>query len=201
MKILQREQGFALLITLVVVGVVLAVGLSILDLSIKQVRLSSNAKDSEVSFHAANAGMECARYVRRVNSNKMEIGEDITPDCFGSTAAVTSGNQLPNSGAGMHISAGDGEALFYTYDIGWGSPADRCTRVDTLVASTSITSASDLQIDNVSSALPGFPDASKKCEPGARCTVISVRGYNKSCAALGAGSTYGIVEREVLLQF
>ncbi|MFW6210467.1 MAG: hypothetical protein ACOC4E_03185, partial [Patescibacteria group bacterium] len=55
--------GFALLITLLVVGVVLAVGAVLLDLTIKQVQLSSTAKDSEIAFHAANAGMECARFI------------------------------------------------------------------------------------------------------------------------------------------
>lgn len=197
MKILQREKGFALLITLVVVGVVLTVGLSILDLSIKQVRLSSNAKDSEVSFHAANAGMECARYVRRVNSNEMELGNPITPDCFG--GSVSNNNEAPVPPAS--ITAGVGEAFIYEYDIEWGSPADRCTRVATLVASTSISSAANLEISNMSTFIAGYPASTKECEPGARCTVISVRGYNKNCAAVNAGSTYGIVEREVLLQF
>lgn len=197
------EQGFALLITLVVVGVVLSVGLSILDLSIKQVRLSSNAKDSEVSFHAANAGMECARYVRQVNASDMEVGSGITPACFSGTVSNNTDGSVPSidPNPGMYIDSGTGEAFIYEYDISWGTPADRCTKVTTLVASTSITSVGNLVIEDVSEDMPGYPLATKECEPGARCTVISVKGYNKNCAAVNAGSTYGIVEREVLLQF
>lgn len=196
-------QGFALLITLVVVGVVLTVGLSILDLSIKQVRLSSNAKDSEVAFHAANAGMECARFVRQINSDDMELGDPITPSCFSGTVSNNSDVAVPSidPNPGAYISSGTGEAFIYKYDIAWGTPADRCTKVTTLVASTSVASASNLVIEDVSEEMPGYPLSTKSCEPGARCTVISVRGYNKNCSAVNAGSTYGIVEREVLLQF
>jgi Tfp pilus assembly protein PilX len=42
----EKQAGFALLISLLVVGVVISVGLSVLDLSIKQVQLSSDAKES-----------------------------------------------------------------------------------------------------------------------------------------------------------
>lgn len=78
----KRETGFALLMTLIVVSVVVSIGLTVLDLSIKQVRLSTNAKESEIAFHAANAGMECARYWRRAASTTVERGGAITPNCF-----------------------------------------------------------------------------------------------------------------------
>ena len=92
----QKESGFALLITLIVVGVVLSVGLSILDLSIRQVRLSTNAKESELAFHAANAGMECARYWRRASSSEMETGQAIEPVCFGETPYSNTDNKRCN---------------------------------------------------------------------------------------------------------
>jgi Tfp pilus assembly protein PilX len=84
----EKQAGFALLISLLVVGVVISVGLSILDLSIKQVRLASNATESEKAFHAANAGIECARYWRRVLSMQIEDGMTLSPSptCFGGIA-------------------------------------------------------------------------------------------------------------------
>jgi Tfp pilus assembly protein PilX len=193
------ESGFALLITLIVVGVVLSVGLTILELSIKQVRLSTNAKDSEVSFHAANAGMECARYWRRVSSTEMETYQDISPECFGSTISNYSKADLRGDG----VVNGDGETYLYKYDFTWGSTGgERCTRVITMVSSTTA-SGIGATTSNISDYIPGFPteDDPRYCEPGARCTVISARGYNRACTVIGSGSTYGIVEREVLLQF
>lgn len=190
-----RESGFALLITLIVVGVVLSVGLTILDLSIKQVRLSTNAKESEIAFHATNAGMECARYVRSVKSAAMEIGQTITANCFGETVT----NISPTAGVGAPAVSGDGTAFLYKYDVTWGdADARRCSKISTLVASSTI-AGSGMEITNMESLISGYPDGdTKSCEEGARCTVISVRGYNKSCANIG---NYGTVEREVLLQF
>jgi Tfp pilus assembly protein PilX len=191
-----RESGFALLITLIVVGVVLSVGLTILDLSIKQVRLSTNAKESEIAFHATNAGMECARYVRSVKSAAMEIGQTITANCFGETVNNIAPNSNPDPVPNI---AGDGTAFLYEYDVTWGdADAQRCSRISTLVASSTI-AESGMEITNMESLISGYPDGdTKPCEEGARCTVISVRGYNKSCATIG---NYGTVEREVLLQF
>ena len=79
-----QKTGFALLISLIVVSVVLSVGLVILDLTIKQVRLAATTADSETAFHAANAGMECARYWRRNLDDAALLGGNINSvECFG----------------------------------------------------------------------------------------------------------------------
>lgn len=191
----QKEHGFALLITLIVVGVVISVGLTVLDLSIKQVRLSTNAKESEIAFHAANAGMECARYWRRVDATDMETFQDITPSCFSGALSNYAKADLAGD------VTGDGVSYLYNYDFTWGGTgAERCTRVVTMVASTTVTGVG-ATTSNMTAYVPGFPpeeNDEKYCEPGARCTVISVRGYNKPCSSVGG---YGTVEREVLLQF
>lgn len=197
MKTPPPQSGFALLMTLIVVGVVLSIGLTILDVSIKQVRLSTNAKDSEIAFHAANAGMECARYVRNEESDLMEIGDSITPDCFGGTLESNGMTDL----TGESDVVGDGEVFLYNYDITWGTAADRCTRVLTLVASADITGGG-IVVSNVSTNgwMPGFPTSEViDCVAGSRCTAISVRGYNKPCSIVTTAK--GTVEREVLLQF
>lgn len=197
-----RETGFALLITLVVVGVVLSVGLTILDLSIKQVKLSANAKESEISFHAANAGMECARYWRRKKADDMETGQTFNATCF----AVTNNNIAPNSNPDpeptLDPSRNDGEAFLYQYQFAWGTNDPRCTQIITLVASSSI-AGNGVTVDNTDSLIPGYPDGTDlDCDAGSRCTVISVRGYNKTCpSTFTGGFSYGTVQREVLLQF
>jgi type II secretory pathway pseudopilin PulG len=187
-----HEQGFALLMTLIVVTVVISIGLSVLDLSIKQIRLSTNARDSEVAFHAANAGMECARYTRRANSNAMENGGAISPVCF------FPASPSPNDVTEIQSTA-EGDVYLYEYGFTWGGSATRCSQITTLVASSSATGGG-LTINNMTDHVPGFPSATKTCGEGERCTVVSVRGYNKSCGAVDSGN-YGIVQREVLLQF
>lgn len=192
----ETKSGFALLITLILVSVVLSVGLTILDLSIKQVRLSTNAKESEVAFHATNAGMECARYTRSVEAVAMETGQSANIGCFGSPTFSAVPNSNPDPVPSV---SGDGEAFLYEYEITWGpAGTERCSRVSTLVASSTI-AGSGMTISNMEDLIVGYPEGNTKtCEEGARCTVVSVRGYNRACVNVG---NYGTVEREVLLQF
>ena len=188
----KTESGFALLISLIVVGVVISIGLSVLDLTIKQVNLSTNAKESELAFHAANAGIECARYWRRASSSEMEIGDPISPVCFG----VTPDTNTIDDTAPAFI--GEGETFLYTYEFTWGGTEPRCTQINTVVSSSSALSIG-VTTTNMTALIPGYPDGNEKfCEAGARCSTISVRGYNRPCST---ATGYGVVQREVLLQF
>ena len=185
------QSGFALLISLLVVGVVISVGLSILDLSIKQVRLSTNAKESELAFHAANA-----RFWRREQSDQIESGQTISPTCFGETPNSNVVTDITSSNA-----TGDGEVFQYEYDFTWGGGTqERCTRVNMIVAS-STADGSGITIQNINTLVAGYPPSSgsdKFCEAGSRCSTISVQGYNLPC---GDTSGFGVVQREVLLEF
>ena len=186
------QSGFALLLTLLVVSVLIAIGLTVLDLSIKQIRLSTNAKESESAFHAANAGVECARYWRRIASTTMETGGSITPTCF-SVASTDSRLAVIDP---TDIS-GDGNAYLYKYSLSWGTKP-RCTKISTLVIVASPT-GTGLTLRNVQNYIQGYPEnTAKACTAGERCTILSTRGYNRTCSTV---SGYGSVEREVLLQF
>jgi Tfp pilus assembly protein PilX len=191
----RKDSGFALLMALLVVGVLITIGLSVLELTIKQVQLATTARDSEIAFHAANAGMECSRYWRRERAVEMETGASINPVCFG----ISLLSPISPTSLSGDISAGTGEAYLYNYSFTWGTDLDRCTEVTTMVASSSISGATDLVVGNMTTYFPGYTDGTtKECEPGARCTVMSVKGYNKPCSSI---TNYGTVEREVLLQF
>lgn len=190
-----RENGFALLMTLIVVTIVIAIGLTVLDLSTKQVRLASNATDSEIAFHAANAGMECARYWRRQGSDSMENGQTVSNvQCFASTPVNVVPQQITDN------VTGDGEVYKYEYSFTWAGNT-RCSQITTLVASSTDNgdpSLDDVVIQQMPTLIQGYPSSSKTCAVGERCTVLSVRGYNKPC---GSTTGYGTVQREVLLQF
>jgi hypothetical protein len=69
-----QKTGFALLMTLVVVTAVVSITLAIIELSIKQLALTVTAKDSELAFQAANAGIECIRYLHRQASSSFVTG-------------------------------------------------------------------------------------------------------------------------------
>jgi hypothetical protein len=59
---MQEPRGFTLLISILLATVAVTLGVSLLDLSYKQVILSSTAKQSQYGFYAADTAMECALY-------------------------------------------------------------------------------------------------------------------------------------------
>lgn len=200
----KSQTGFALLISLIVVGVILTIGVAILDLSIKQVRLAGNAKESEIAFHAANAGVECARFIRRDLSSQIEVNSTIMPSCFGVSAGSVIGDVITTGNPNGVSVTGDGDVFQYNYELEWGSAGEvRCTSVNMVVASTTVT-GTGVTIGGMDTLMPGFPEDTsggthtKSCNAGSRCTAIAVQGYNQPCSAV---SGYGVVQREVLLQF
>lgn len=56
------SRGFALLVAVVLTSVLLSVGLALLDITYKQILLSTTAKQSETAFYAADSALECALY-------------------------------------------------------------------------------------------------------------------------------------------
>lgn len=192
-KPLQQSSGFALLITLIVVSVVVSIGLTLLDLTIKQIRLSSGSKDSEIAFHAANAGVECARYWRRVEQDDFETGATATLGCFGQ--ANINVNSIDRGG-------GTDDIYEYNFQFTGGSLNDRCSVVKMITISSDPDATPDVNgfavvLNNVPSLVPGYPETNKGCQPGGRCTIISSQGYNKSCGSI---NIIGTVQREVLLE-
>jgi type II secretory pathway pseudopilin PulG len=58
----ERKKGFTLLYALLVSILVLAVGASMVTISLKQIVLSSSSRESQFAFYASNTGYECALY-------------------------------------------------------------------------------------------------------------------------------------------
>ena len=204
----KQQSGFALLVSLIVVGAILSIGLAILDLSIKQVRLAATTKDSEIAFHAANAGMECARYWRRQASTSMEAGAQTSQplgcfsataaDVFGSSNSVVNGSgEVSAAPATAVVTTGLGSAYVYEYEFTWGTPGvdERCTSITTVVAVSDLTTA--MTVSNMRSLIPGYTSETLSCETASQCTAIAVQGYNRSCAQKNG---FGTIQREVLLE-
>lgn len=206
-----RRTGFALIMSLLVVSVVITAGLTILDISIKQVRLSGNAKDSEIAFSAATAGLECGRYWRRVRSDEMENSNAGGPDslvnifCFDMPSSPVT--VVPVSLVGV---SGGGSGYVYDYEFSWGAGVNaRCSKITTMVIVSAPAATSSMQIETHASNdymrkfFPGYPDTGagiefKSCPPAGICTVMTTRGYNRSCSTINSPGT---IVREVLLEY
>jgi Tfp pilus assembly protein PilX len=200
----KQQSGFALLVSLIVVAAVLSIGLAILDLSIKQVRLAATTKDSEIAFHAANAGMECARFWRRDQSAEMINGSSTAAiECFSATATeVDPSNNSDVSAAGVVSDAGtadtngSGDAYVYEYEFTWNSNQS-CTTITTVVAVSSLSNGVD--VTNMQTLIPGYSEGDTlSCPESSQCTAVSVQGYNRPCSQK---TSFGTIQREVLLEF
>jgi hypothetical protein len=58
----KNNKGFTLLFAVLVSVLILAVGMSIINLSVKQIALSGSGRESQYAFYAANTGIECVYY-------------------------------------------------------------------------------------------------------------------------------------------
>jgi hypothetical protein len=129
MHIQKKQKGFALLLALIISSVVLAIGVSILHISVNQINLSATARESEFAFQASHAGVDCLMYWRNEKSIEF-IDSTVSLDnpsiqCFGDDPISTSkSSYAPTSGTGYLHS--------YTNQFEWGSPL-RCTNVSMFV--------------------------------------------------------------------
>lgn len=62
-----KNFGFTLLYASMVAGLLLAIGAAILDVTLKEITLSSAGSQSQFAFYNADTGTECARYLDRVS--------------------------------------------------------------------------------------------------------------------------------------
>jgi hypothetical protein len=182
----RNHDGFALLITIVVISVVLAVGISLLNITVKQISLSITGRDSEVAFHAAQGGVECVQQL--LNNNPDYIAGVELPSgagsisCLGQTGAMSIDNDNPQT-----------DVDEYSFRIGWDNDDDLgddvCTEVDMYLMD-----ARGGALTNVTFVDQGLESAD--CEDGEYCAVVFSRGFNRPCNELDSLRT---VQREITI--
>ncbi len=75
------EKGFALLFAVLTASILLSIGLSIFNISLKELQLSTASRDSQVAFYAADSARECALY--------WDIRYSAFPTCIGTGCTGT----------------------------------------------------------------------------------------------------------------
>lgn len=201
-KYKNNQSGFALLLSIVVASIVLAIGITMLNLTVKQLTLSSVARESNISFHAAEAGTDCIRYWRQKKAGKFiddTIGffadRNNAPNikCFGKNSNYRFGERLDRKRSGYM------NKFIYQYD--WGYKTDKfCTEIDMYIM-VADGNGNDYTYNfakhNISVA--AGKDGVKTCRADDVCTLTIVRGYNRACSDLA--SSLMTVEREITSQF
>jgi hypothetical protein len=186
-----KEKGFALLLALIISSVVLAIGVSILHISVNQINLSATARESEFAFQSAHAGIDCMWYWRNEKASEFLNTTTNPPpapsvSCFDTTPITQTASRVLSNSTGIVTN--------YYNMFEWGSPA-RCTEVSMYVMSPAGTSDVTLEFEN-----RGVGDGgTKTCESGTTCTVLISDGFNRSCSEVD--TSIFSVQRELTVEF
>ncbi len=180
----QENRGFALLLALVISSIALSIGLSMLYISIKQLTLGTTTHGSEIAFQAANAGMECLRRSRISDeTDYVTNGGEVTVDCLGQTGTMTDTNP-------------DNQIQAFDYQFDWTPPGESNERCIKFEAYAFNASSSDVTYNFAPER--GIPP--RVCSMGDICSTAFVRGFNRSCTEVDAGSIF-TVQREISIEF
>ena len=159
-KKLQKNKGFALLLSLIISSIALSIGLSMLQITMKQLTLGTTTKGSEIAFQATNAGMECLRYHRK----DFAAGGTVTVSCLGLDVNMTeSGGAVVNR--------------YTEKDFNLPVPGGSvCIKMQAMVVQPS----SDHTESNIFDT-----GKDSECKANDTCMYAIVRGHNRSCAEIG----------------
>lgn len=190
----QSEGGFALLLALIVASIVLSIGLSLLDVTVKQLSLGATARESEVAFQVAAAGMNCLQYVRnqQLSDTQAAAVANISFDCLGGNISLT---DTGGASGGGFVRDFNQSGYDWLIDNGTSDPSDDeryCISLEMLVLNASALTSGQV------TAVPSNGET-KTCRAGDVCTFAFSRGHNRPCADLGGGSL--VVQRELTAEF
>ena len=203
-RIQNNQSGITLLITLLLMGVLLGIGATLLNITLKQLQLSSIALESEIAFQAANAGVECALYYDFVDpghpfdvfGDGKEQANAPSISCMGSPL-VSAADDVSSSGK-----ADEDESSTNTKHNGKAASGDeqrfrfewsnRCTEVSVYKFFEDY--GKDPDDIGIEVKVNGEKMRDAECPEGSECTVIQSRGYNVACGDINTGRR--VVERE-----
>lgn len=192
-RIKQKTEGFALLLAVLVGTVVLAIGLSILNVTLKQIIISNFGAESERAFHAAYAGVECAQYF-----NLLDRWDNNAPDnawirCVGQGGVDSGVDVFPHN---------DGEKekreMEYSWDDNDIPPELQMAACTKMTVYKYFDTNKDVSIGILPSTLSSQV---RTCEKGTECTVVVSRGYNRNCTDVDTNPNLRTVERVVTVRF
>lgn len=181
----KNEKGFALLLAMIVSGIVVTIGVSILSITLKQVKLGIGTDNSERAFQAAAAGMDCLRYIRNEQfDNFTENNRTVSINCFDLSSQTMSDSLAGTDGQKPY------RQQFQTqFDWDTGSENDICMRFEVYV----------LNALTADKTWPTTDRGSLDCDEGDICTFAFVQANNVACGDV-TGNPRAVV-RELSAKF
>ncbi len=186
---IKSQRGFVLLLAILVSGIILSVGMSLLDISLKQFKISGIGLDSEMAFQAANAGVECVRYWDKEDdsftvNNVGPLKRISCMDDVNKKVCILNppGNNCLGGPPGTPDSGEEVKLQFEWTNSGY-------------------TLCTDISVWKFDSPLPSSMLAAGSldtCPADVKCTIINSRGYSRACDKIDSLRT---VERELFVRY
>ena len=92
----KKNKGFVLLFVIVISSIILAITLSIANISLREIKFGTSARDTNNAFFAADVGSECALFNDKSTQNKFPLA--------GPAVAITCANVsiMPTFSSGVY---------------------------------------------------------------------------------------------------
>jgi len=195
-----KERGFALLLSIIIASVVLAIGVSILKISVSQLQLSATGRESEVAFQASQSLTECLthhRYDRAFQfiARPGNPAAGFTPGNRLNAPSINCMNSQPiASYAEIIANSSDRHIVKFHYTYDWGVDPKLCSSGDMYVM-VPLGSTGFIQHTFSGTSVGTAGNGLKQCAAGTICTIWITQGYNRPCAELN--SSIFTVQREL----
>ncbi|MDE1874961.1 MAG: hypothetical protein KGI79_02670 [Patescibacteria group bacterium] len=150
----RNQRAFAMLFAVLTASVLLSIGLSIFDLTVKELSLTASGRESQFAFYAADTGAECALYW----------------DFKGTDIFATSSDSRSPSPSNPDCVDTQGQAL-QTINI-----------TPSMQTSDSAVTVFSLNIPSVSPQFCAIVTVTKDSSSGITKTTIDSRGHNEPCS-------------------
>jgi Tfp pilus assembly protein PilV len=174
MAITQKKQkGFALLIAVIFMSVMLTFGLELGSIAFKQESLSSEGIESQYAFYAADAALECALYADQQNNGNPSLFTYPTTDPHAPPAPM----------------ACDGKATAYSKsEVSWSSGSNGEWVITERLSLDSGARCADVTVYKPTPATNGT-------------TYIYSQGYDVSCATVASPNGARISSRGLSAEY
>ena len=200
---MDKDSGFALLLSIIIASVVLAIGVAILKISVSQLQLSATGRESEISFQASQSMSECLTYWRYANREQFVArpgtlgpGTNLNAPpitCMGSGPSEAYAEVIVNDTLTdpmqLHI-------VKFHYTFPWGEDPEVCSSGDMYI----MVPLDGEQVHTFPGTSVGEDgDGEKRCPTGSVCTIMITQGYNRPCDQLQ--SSIFTLQREITTEF
>lgn len=105
----ETNKGVTLLVAIITINILLAIGLSLSNLSYKSLKVSSSGRETQRAYYAAEAGFECAQYWDKSGEFTSE-GSQASISCNGQDLTI-------NSSSFTSVEYGSGRQYEFTIDF------------------------------------------------------------------------------------